>query len=499
MATTPPGLYMDEAMDGVNAQHVAQTGRFQAFYPEDNGREGLYIDILAIAFQYRLLPDTAPWSVRFPAAVAGLLTVLGVYLLLGELFAEGNTQSAAIGKPERVNRAWTAGSVITAYRHQLDLLATFFVATGFWHVNFSRIGFRAILAPFCLVWASYFLFKLFRASATLDVWLWGIGAGVVCGLGFYTYIAFRVAPLLFLLFVPWFGRTPGFAKRAFLFLITAVLVALPMALYCLRHPADFFGRVSQLSVFGSGKPIVALAKNAAKTAWMLNGRGDQNWRHNIAGSPELWWPVGILFLAGTVLCISYLFQRKNGERTSRSERRAIFFLLTWFVLGALPGVLSYQGIPHALRTILMIVPAMTLAAIGALALYRLLAAKLSPRWMGALTALFIVIVIAGAYTQYFITWAKNPNVRGFFNTDWVAVGKEINALPPATQKYVVIYAGGVTDYGLPATAAPVLYSTGSFVPDAAAQKVVKNIHYLLPGEVSQIPPGTPPGSIFEIR
>ena len=88
ITTTPPGLYPDEAMDGANAQNVAQTSQFKVFYPEDNGREGLYVNILAVAFKFHLLPETAPWSVRFPAAVAGVLTVLGVYFLVAELFKE---------------------------------------------------------------------------------------------------------------------------------------------------------------------------------------------------------------------------------------------------------------------------------------------------------------------------------------------------------------------------------------------------------------------------
>ena len=65
LTATPPGLFMDEAMDGVNAQNVAQTGHFKVYYPEDNGREGLYVNILAVAFKYHILPETAPWSVGF--------------------------------------------------------------------------------------------------------------------------------------------------------------------------------------------------------------------------------------------------------------------------------------------------------------------------------------------------------------------------------------------------------------------------------------------------
>jgi hypothetical protein len=36
----PPGLYRDEAMNGNNAIEAIHTGEFNAFYPENHGREG---------------------------------------------------------------------------------------------------------------------------------------------------------------------------------------------------------------------------------------------------------------------------------------------------------------------------------------------------------------------------------------------------------------------------------------------------------------------------
>src|SRR5262249_25690967 len=46
--SVPPGLYRDEAMDGNNAIEVLETRRWQVFYPEDGGREGLYINVAAL-------------------------------------------------------------------------------------------------------------------------------------------------------------------------------------------------------------------------------------------------------------------------------------------------------------------------------------------------------------------------------------------------------------------------------------------------------------------
>ena len=479
LAATPPGLYIDEAMDGVNAQNVAQTGQFRVYYPEDNGREGLYVNILALAFTYRLLPDTAPWSVRMPAAVIGVLTVLGVYFLVTELFT---------------------GSIA--------LLSAFFLATSFWHINFSRIGFRAILAPFCLSWAMYFLLRAFRANSlrnrtprggegTTKYLLYAVAGGVFYGLGFYTYIAFRITPLLLSVPALFFRKEPAFQKCAACFLIVTYLVALPIGWYYLHHPTDFSRRTAQLSVARSATPLTVIAGNTYKTALMFNWRGDRNWRHNTSRAPQLFWPVGMLFILGMILGATALLKR-DSTLAAPDSQFAILFLMAWLILGAVPEILSNAEVPHALRALLMVVPAMVFAAIGAFWIYCRLAAKLDARWMPAVTACFLAFLGAAAYRQYFMTWAGNPNVAAAFDADYVAIGKRINALPPSTEKYVVV-AGGVLDYGIPSVAEAVLYVTHSFVPDATAQKHVGHIHFLLPNEIDRIPSGTASVAIFEIR
>ena len=50
--TVTPGLYPDEAMNGNNAIQAIQTGDFKVFYPENNGREGLFINIQALFLKF---------------------------------------------------------------------------------------------------------------------------------------------------------------------------------------------------------------------------------------------------------------------------------------------------------------------------------------------------------------------------------------------------------------------------------------------------------------
>ncbi len=472
LTTIPPGLYPDEAMNGNNASEVIQTGQFKVFYPENNGREGLFIGIQALVLKTIGLHEA--WVLRLPSAVVGTITVLGIYFLAAELFGT-----------------------------EIGLLAAFFIATSFWHINFSRIGFRAIMAPFLLVWGVYFFMRALRAISSMRGMIYATLAGIIYALGFYTYISYRVTPLLFLLFLPFFQKHPEFWKRTIIFISVTFLVCLPIGLYFLGHPGDFFGRTSQISVSSSQSPLQDLALNIAKTALMFNVSGDYNWRQNISGAPELFWPVGILFLLGIVIGVRQLWKQFRAKEIVSGENNmfpnfSLLFIFVMFLLAGLPAVISNEGIPHALRSIIMIPPVMMLAAIGTLWLYRWLMAM--PRYQNFTKILSLIllayIAIIGGYASYFITWAQNPNVPEAFAANYVDIGNQINALPTNIPKYVVVNAGGVMARGLPIPTETVIFITDSFLPD---QATAKNIHYLLPNEISAIPAGTSSSTIFYIN
>lgn len=468
--TTPPGLYPDEAMDGNNAAEVVETGHPQVFYIEDNGREGLYVNLVAAIL--KVVPIYKAWVIRLPAAIAGVLTVVGIYFLVDALFGNGP-----------------------------GLLAAFLLATSFWHITFSRIGFRAIFAPFLLTWTLYLLIKAFRSpSARRGIWL-SIAAGIVYALGFYTYIAYRITPLLFLLFIPFFMKKPDFWKRTAIFIVATILVAAPIGYYFIQHPADFFGRTAEISVTNSSNPVGIFAKNLGKELLMLNWRGDSNWRQNISGAPELFWPVGIIFVLGFVLGL-YALWKSWHTRKSESGREDMFPLFSliamyaWFALAILPAAASDEGIPHALRSILMIPPVMAFAALGGVWLYGLIKEHSHEKIAWGFASAFIVLVGVYGYTNYFIVWAQNPNVPGAFNAEYVTLGEQINALPTSTPKYVIVNTGGVPVRGIPTPAETTMFITHSFT---AKDQSSTNIHYLLPSEASSVPAGTPSGDIFYIN
>jgi 4-amino-4-deoxy-L-arabinose transferase-like glycosyltransferase len=460
----PPGLYPDEAMNGNNALEALSTNDFKVFYPENNGREGLFINIQALSIAAF---GNEPWALRGVSAIFGILTVLGVFLLARALLRDDD----------------------------VALFAALFTALSFWHINFSRIGFRAIMAPFFLTWSMYFIWSESESPASNKRWLRLIAGGLLFGAGFNSYIAYRAAPALLLF--PLYKLIRATREKVLdygeliltstVFLFCIALAAAPLGLYYLANPADFMGRTSQISIFTMESPLRELTVNIIKTVAMFFVSGDHNWRHNLSGAPELWWPVAILFLIGIYQSLRQISIQK-------------ILLLTWIAVMLLPVVISAEGIPHALRAILVIPPVMIIAALGMKKLIRQLADWLEdqrlsyPEYAGQLMrlqkelwillAVFIIAFIANTFTTYFWRWGANIETYNAFAGDYVQKGYYLRSLPVDIQKFVIVNASGADVRGVPMPTQTIMYLTDSFTPE---KQKAKNISYILPGNYSRIP------------
>lgn len=496
----PPGLYPDVAINGNDAVGALRTHDFQVFYPENNGREGLFINLIALSFNFFGISVLA---IKIVPAIIGLLTVLGLYLLAKELFARILNSSANI----------------------IALLSSFFLAISFWHVNFSRLGFRAIMVPFILVWSFYFLFrgiKLVKISFFSDensniiqkmlaICYWLL-AGLLFGLGFHTYIAFRVAPAILgiafciEIFNYWQTRKLKESKNSrrtrtliilWCILFAAVIAAaLPMAIYFYKNPQDFLSRTGQVSVLASPQPIKGLIISSAKSLGMLNVSGDCNWRHNYACEPALPLPLGILFLFGFFRCLGEILRTIYKWRSSRESAESEYsgwsfsqislFLMTWFFVMLLPEILTNEGLPHSLRAIGAIPAVYIFTGIGGWWIYKRIKnydlqfknIKTS-KIIRTLVFVFFALSIVYAYELYFIRWGKNPETKGAFNQNLVDIGNYLNGLPENFGKYVIVNENGL----------PVPYPHGVPIPTQTITFIekTKNLNsktvYILPDEI----------------
>ena len=477
LKSLPPGLYPDEAMNGGNALEAIETGEYKVFYPENNGREGLFINIQSLFVRSF---GAEPWALRLASAIFGILGVLGIFFLVNELFGEF--------------AGWRKN------RLRLALLSSFLMAGSFWHIIFSRIGFRAIMAPTILVWASYLLFVAFRERK--ELWkslLIGTLGGAIYGLGFHSYISYRATPVI--LAVPFvflliraikkdsFGR---FVSVAGAFMLGCAIAVAPLVSYFVSNPADFFGRTSQISVFSSPTPVKDLALNTLKTALMFNFRGDANWRHNFSGYPALSVLAGIFFLFGIFLSGKKIF-------TKFKDSAPELFIFFWIAVSLLPVVISNEGIPHALRAIIAIPGVMVAAAIGMDFLWGKLKVWFSAGKNGSLlfkacAGIIISFFVVEPFIMYFVLWGKNPNVAGAFNQNYVEIARSINSLPERTEKYVVVLAGGAEARGIPIPAQTVKFMTDSFTEKGMGKN---NIRYFRSFE--ELPENRGEAAIFVIE
>ena len=457
LSIIPPGLYPDEAINGNEA--ITLSGR--VFYPENNGREGLYINLISLSFA---IFGPSIWAMRFVSAIIGVLTVLGLYLLTKELI----NQLTDNKKQET----------------RIALLASFFLAVSFWHINFSRIVFRAILLPFILVFAFYFLFLGFRTKKTHHL----IISGIFFGLGFYTYISYRFIVLLLacVLISFWFiykkqGLQKKFLFSIFYFLFSIFLIALPIGIYFLKNPEDFLGRATPISIFATENPLEEFGKSLVLHLVMFNFYGDPNWRHNFSGSPQLFWPIGIFFLVGIGLSIKKIVEalRKKGCLLFT----VYCFLLSLFFIMLLPGVLTYEGIPHALRTIGVIPSVYIFAALGGIYSYNWLNNKIKNKNLFfVFCSLFFVLLTFTQFYKYFFCWGQHPEVANAFSKDYVDFGNYLNSLPQDIQKYIIVNRSGVPvpwPDGLPMPA-----QTPMFMERTKFGKT--NSIYLLPDRLNEI-------------
>lgn len=411
----PAGLYPDEAMNGIDAIEANEAGEYRLFYPNNFGREGLFINLQALsllAFGISI-PALKLWS-----GIFGSLAILGIGLLAWELF---RSRSAAV-------------------------ISAILMATSFWAINFSRIGFRAIMVPFLLSFSFYFFFRGLRKGTLLPFAI----AGFLFGLGLHTYIAFRLAPLIPILLVPFLMLSYDrffrrFWKHAIVFVFAAGVAAAPMFYAFVTDPSILSSRSAAISIFSpevnDGDLWGTLVKTVGLSLIKYNFVGDMNWRHNYPPYPVLDPIIGTFFLAGLLFSLGMLARLlkariREGRRDVELPVHA--FLLGGFLVMLAPEFLTDEGLPHALRSIGTQPFVFLYAAIPIVFIYRRFTHARGGT--GFAIASFLVLALAGSaawnITKYFVLFADRPEQHAAFDARTTNMAAYLLGLPPETYKYV---------------------------------------------------------------
>lgn len=448
----PAGIYPDEAVNAADATYAHRTGDYLLFYENNYGREGLFINLQALALKTfgNTIPALKLWSIVF-----GTLTVWGMYLLGSELFR----------------------------RRSAGLIAAFITATSFWAINFSRIGFRAIMTSLLLSFSFYFLFRGLRTRRLAD-FLWG---GLIFGIGLHTYVAFRVAPLILVILLPalilsYENFLRRYWKHGLVFVFGAFVSAAPMLYhFFISHPQDFASRSAAVSILSPeinhGDLLGTLGRTATLSLIKYNFWGDQNWRHNYPPYPVLDPIVGAFFLAG-ILYVVWQSGVLIGRRIARRDRDIRLvrdtFLIGSFIVMLMPEFLTYEGLPHALRSIGTQVPVFLLATMPALWIAkRGIARKHTDRLVHLSVLILLLGVSAGInISKYFIYFAESPSQMNSFALNERNIAEYLLSLPEDTNKYVVSSdRSRIVGNRLPIDAQPIVFLTDG---------KIKNLTWLIP-------------------
>ncbi|MBS1251294.1 MAG: hypothetical protein MAG451_00326 [Anaerolineales bacterium] len=397
----PPGLYHDEAINGLDALRVLD-GATPVFFTANNGREPLFIYL--IAGSVALLGRSA-LAIRIVPAVLGTLTVPATYLLSRRLF----------------NR-------------RIGLLTATIAAITVWSINLSRVGFRAVAMPLFValtVWAFWRGYEQ-RIRRDRTAWRWFALAGAFAGIMLYTYLAARFAPLAFLgfigylllrrrlhtsqftihdsrLVVPWSGFL--------LFACVAIIVAGPLLGYFLTHRTEAARRAFQVSILNpeisGGDPLGTLLDHAGRTLLMFNVRGDFIPRHNVPLRPVFDPLLSIFFLLGLGVAIRQWREPAYG------------FILIWTSFMLLPTVLA-EDAPHFLRAVGILPVVFIIPALGLSVAIHWLKRTQSLAVAGSTLLIALSLSLGLTTYDYFVRHARSENTYYQFETGATELASDVN-------------------------------------------------------------------------
>ena len=416
----PPGIYPDEAVNGLDALEATE-GNWQWFYPANNGREGLFMNLIALCFK---LFGVSILTLKLPAIIFGTLTILGTYLFAKELF-----------RNERIG-----------------LISSFLVATSFWAINFSRISFRANMLPVILVFSFYFLARGLRTKKWTDFAL----GGFIFGLGLHTYISFRIAPAILIvaliaLIINRRHFLQEYWKNILFFFFFFLISSAPMLYtFFISHPEYLESRSASISVFSleanGGHPIKSFLKSFSLSLLKYNFWGDQNWRHNFPPYPLLDPITGIAFMFGLIYVIWKFFHLATlrfFKKIHDEKIKNYLILLASFFFMLAPEFLTAEGNPHALRAIGTLPFVFIFSALTFNYLLEYVE-KLFPNFKKIIYFLFILIfAFIGIFNsvKYHLVWAKKPQTAEAFDKIIIDIEKYIQTISP--EKEIFLLAGNM--------------------------------------------------------
>jgi len=425
----PAGLNADEAAIGYNAYSLILTGRDEhgASWPVHFKS---FADYKPGGYFYIVLPFVKilglnELAVRLPSVLLGTLAVLGIFLLVKELFESSN----------------------------LALIAGFFLAVSPWHIHFSRGGWETNAASTFILFGVWLFLKSLKNSKLFPLSL------LLFAFSLYTYHSARLTSPFLGLALMIFYRKKIFSKKVFKNFLIGGLIAFLILIPLL---VDFFGqagtaRFSGLSMFSDVGPysLVLSLRGEHKNYNDLFSRALHN-RPVVYGLQLLrnylsFFDGNFLFLIGDRV------ERSNSPKMGELYFADLVFLIfgvyfflkerpknwqipfVWLFIAPAAGALTFQ-VPSALRAHSMVLPLVIISAYGFwnILLWLKNKSKLTPILLYPYISIFLIIFfiwnISYFLHQYFVHYPKTyPQAWEYGFRDLVSY------IEPIKDNYTKIY------------------------------------------------------------
>jgi len=337
LGNIPHGMTWDEAAIGYNGYAIFTTRRDEWLkrLPISFWSFGDYKAPFAIYLNglFTFLFGMNLWAVRFPFAVSGVLSVLGLILFVKQFLIDEEHIE------EETARFWA-------------IVAGGFLTFSPWHLHFSRAGFESGMALMFLIWGLYFWQRYWNNQK-----LWLVLSGISFILAIYTYHSAKITIPLLILILVWQKRKKILSNLKQI--IMAGLIAgglLTPFIY-----VSIFGMGLQRAgtlVFSQGLNIFVLCKTIIfQTITHLSPKflffGETTTlRHGDGHWGVLLITTGIL---GLVAIFKFLIKHKKSPLFSLST--------VLIVTGLLPAILGTE-VPHSNRALLALPGFLLLAVVG---------------------------------------------------------------------------------------------------------------------------------------
>jgi 4-amino-4-deoxy-L-arabinose transferase-like glycosyltransferase len=345
LGNTPPSPDWDEAAIGYDAYSLLNTShdQFGKFMPVvmrslDDYKPALYA--------YLAVPSIAvfglnTFAVRLPSAIFGILSIIIVFYLMRELFANSK------------------------YKDYLSLIVSLLLAISPWSIQFSRVGFESNVGTVFNILTALFFIKGLKKP-----WLLSLSAICAC-LSIYAYQSEKVfTPLLVLALVVIFRQKLFSINKKYLapaFLIGA-LVILPMLFYIVTNRSSL-ERLTGTSIFASQtqllqtdtQNLISDKANHDLLGEVLDNRRivyakavvsgyivhfDPNWLFIEGDNPRHHAPdMGLLYLFEMPLIALGIYMLAFGD----FDKTTKLLVFGWMLLAPVPASIT-TGVPHAVRT-----------------------------------------------------------------------------------------------------------------------------------------------------